>query len=248
MIRITSLTVRFGQTTVLRDISLEIPKGQTIAIMGASGGGKTTLLRCMSGLLRPTEGSVEVLGVNLNSASERDMDAVRLKMGVVFQGAALFDYLNVRDNVAFGVCRHRRLSVQELNTLVSDKLSLVGLEGSEGFMPSELSGGMRKRVGLARALATDPEILYYDEPTSGLDPITAYSIDALIKDVGAKLGTTSVIVTHDLHSVMRVSQRVVFLYEGSIIEDGAPEQFLNSKDPRIREIIDKSEATIISAT
>jgi phospholipid/cholesterol/gamma-HCH transport system ATP-binding protein len=167
-------------------------------------------------------------------------------LGVVFQGSALFDYLNVSDNIAFGVMRQRNLSRAELENLVADKLGLVGLPGIEKLMPSELSGGMKKRVGVARALASDPELLFYDEPTSGLDPITAYALDGLIRHVAGKTGATSVVITHDLHSVLRVATRVVFLYEGEIVYDGSASGFHDSKDPRIADVVAKAEAEALA--
>ncbi len=241
MIRVAGVTHRFGEKTVLNDVSLHVSACETVAIMGGSGEGKTTLLRCMAGLLRPTEGVVELFGVDICTAPERKLEEIRRRVGVVFQGAALFDYLNVADNVSFGVVRRGRLNGEEIAELVAKKLKLVGLEGTERLMPSELSGGMRKRVGLARALAADPEILFFDEPTSGLDPVTAYSIDSLIREIGKELFTTSVVVSHDLHSVMRVADRVVFMFEGEVLADTTPEEFHRSDDPRIREAIEKAE-------
>lgn len=247
MIRVSGLTVRFGDRTVIDDISLEIAAGEVVGIMGASGGGKTTLLRCMAGLLKPTEGTVEIMGVDINRCSERERDDVMLKLGVLFQGAALFDYLNVFENVAFGVSRHGRLSKAELKQLVEDRLRRVGLQETEKLMPSELSGGMKKRVGLARALATAPQILLYDEPTSGLDPITAYSIDSLILELSRSSASASVVISHDLYSAARVCNRVAFIYEGKIIADASPKEFFETRDPRIRELIDKAEAKRIEA-
>lgn len=247
MIHVSGLSVRYGDRAVLDGVSLEVAARDVVGIMGASGGGKTTLLRCIAGLLKPTEGTVEIMGVDINRCSERERDQIMLKLGVLFQGAALFDYLNVFDNVAFGVSRHSRLSKQELERLVAERLRRVGLENTEKLMPSELSGGMKKRVGLARALATDPEILLYDEPTSGLDPITAYSIDSLILELSQSSAAASVVISHDLYSVIRVCNRVAFLYEGKIIADGSPKDFLETQDPRIRELIDKAEAKKIEA-
>jgi phospholipid/cholesterol/gamma-HCH transport system ATP-binding protein len=246
MIRVSGVSVRFGDRTVIDDVSLNVEKGETVAIMGASGGGKTTLLRVMSGLLVPTSGTVELFEIDINNCSHQELETIRLRTGILFQGAALFDYLNVFDNVSFGVIRHTNLSKKQVEGLVSERLKRVGLQGTEKLMPSELSGGMKKRVGLARALATDPSILFYDEPTSGLDPITAYSIDSLIVDLAKSTASASVVISHDLHSVMRVCSRVVFLWEGKVIADGEPQAFLKSTDPRIRELIDKSEATEFS--
>jgi phospholipid/cholesterol/gamma-HCH transport system ATP-binding protein len=242
MIRVRDLTHRFGENTVLKSISLDVEKGETLAVMGGSGGGKTTLLRCMAGLLEPTSGSVEVLGTDFYRSRESERDGLRRHIGVVFQGSALFDYMTVRDNVSFAAVRRARLTPSDVDKLVAERLDTVGLAGTEALYPSQLSGGMKKRVGVARALATDPEILFYDEPTSGLDPVTAYAIDALIREVAAKVGATSIVVTHDLNSVLRVADRVVFLEKGEVIADSEPKEFLGSTDPRIRELITKAEA------
>ncbi len=246
MIRVRELSHRFGDHQVLSDISLQIEKGELVCVMGASGGGKTTLLRCMSGLLRPDSGSVELFGVDFYRASQSERLEIQKKVGVVFQASALFDYLNVRDNICFGVARQRKLNREQREKVARDKLAVVGLPGIEDQMPDELSGGMKKRVGVARALASEPELLFYDEPTSGLDPITAYSIDALIKQVASDLHTTSIVVTHELASVLRIAARVIFLYEGRIIADGRPQEFVNTKDARIREMIEKAEAETLA--
>ncbi len=246
MIRVRGLSHRFGDRVVLSEIDVDVSAGETVAIMGSSGGGKTTLLRCMAGLLRPTSGTVELFDVNLYSASSSERAQVRKRLGVVFQGSALFDYLNVHDNVAFGAERHLKLTRKALSEMVAEKLGLVGLEGTERLYPSELSGGMKKRVGLARALAMNPEVVFYDEPTSGLDPVTAYAIDALIREVSEKTNVTSVVVTHDVSAVMRVADRVLFLHDGRIAADLPPERFRNSKDPAIAEIVEKSQAESIA--
>lgn len=246
MIRVRGLSHRFGDRVVLAEIDVDVSAGETVAIMGSSGGGKTTLLRCMAGLLRPTSGTVELFDVNLYSASSSERAQVRKRLGVVFQGSALFDYLNVHDNVAFGAERHLKLSRKALSEMVAEKLGLVGLEGTERLYPSELSGGMKKRVGLARALAMNPEVVFYDEPTSGLDPVTAYAIDALIREVSEKTNVTSIVVTHDVSAVMRVANRVLFLHDGRIAADLPPERFRNSRDPAIAEIVEKSQAESIA--
>ncbi|MBL1149219.1 MAG: ABC transporter ATP-binding protein [Armatimonadetes bacterium] len=246
MIRVRGLSHRFGDRVVLSEIDVDVSAGETVAIMGSSGGGKTTLLRCMAGLLRPTSGTVELFDVNLYSASSSERAQVRKRLGVVFQGSALFDYLNVHDNVAFGAERHLKLTRKALSEMVAEKLGLVGLEGTERLYPSELSGGMKKRVGLARALAMNPEVVFYDEPTSGLDPVTAYAIDALIREVSETTNVTSIVVTHDVSAVMRVADRVLFLHDGRIAADLPPERFRNSKDPAIAEIVEKSQAESIA--
>lgn len=246
MIRVRDLTHRFGEKTVLHDISLDVNKGETVALMGSSGGGKTTLLRCMSALLHPTAGTVELFGVNIYTCPAKELEALRKKVGVVFQGAALFDYLSVEDNILFAVQRQRRLAKNEQRELVARLLQTVGLSETESLMPNELSGGMRKRVGLARALASEPEILFYDEPTSGLDPVTAYAIDGLINEIDVNLHATSVVVTHDVRSALRVADRVIFLSEGRIILDAPPQEFMRSQEPAIRSLVDAAHADEIA--
>lgn len=229
----------FDDRKVLDDISLEVDKGDIMAIMGSSGGGKTTLLRCISGLLAPTSGEIEVDGVNV----EKEPEEARRHMGMVFQAAALFDYLNVWENVIFGLRRHGKESKKAQDQRAKDTLELVGLAGSESLMPAELSGGMRKRVGLARALVLEPTVMLYDEPTTGLDPITAYTIDKLMVDVSARLGITSLIVSHDVSSVFRVADRVAFLDHGKLLYDGGIDGFRASKEDAIVDLVSKSQAT-----
>lgn len=232
------LSHRFGDKRVLHDISFSIDQGEILAIMGSSGGGKTTLLRCISGLLKPTEGQIEVDGVDVI----KDPEAVREKLGLVFQQAALFDYLTVEGNILFGIKRKRKLSRQEAHDLVQRKLDLVSLAGSQKLMPDELSGGMKKRVGLARALAMEPTVLLYDEPTSGLDPVTAYSIDQLIVDTRRNLGMTSIVVSHDVNSVFRTAEKIAFLHGGELLFFGSVEEFRDTHQDAIVELVSKAEA------
>ncbi|MBA3725192.1 MAG: ATP-binding cassette domain-containing protein [Armatimonadetes bacterium] len=248
MIRVRDLTHRFGTNTVLQGVSLDVFKGETVAVMGSSGGGKTTLLRCMAGLLEPTCGCVELFGKDIQACKPRELEEIRRKVGVVFQGAALFDYLDVADNISFAAVRQRSLGTDEVLELVAKSLETVGLVDTGSLYPNELSGGMRKRVGIARALATDPEILFYDEPTSGLDPVTAYAIDGLIKEVDEKLQATSILVTHDLNSALRVADRIVFLHTGSIIFDDSPAKFVEFDDPRVAEVIEKARSEKVSVS
>jgi len=243
MVRVKGLTHAFGDRVVLRDLDLEIGKGEIVAIMGTSGGGKTTLLKCITGLLMPTAGTVEVDGIDVRS----DPEAARRKMGMVFQSAALFDYLDVAGNVLFGVRRWLRLDREAESRLMRETLATVGLEDVEHLMPSELSGGMRKRVGIARALALSPAVMLYDEPTTGLDPITTYTIDALIARVRETLGATSVIVSHDVSSVFRVADRIAFLESGELSFVGSPEAFAESGRPAIREMVEKARAESFAA-
>ena len=209
-----------------------------MAVMGSSGGGKTTLLRCIAGLIQLTSGSVRVDSIEVRA----DPEAARRKMGMVFQSAALFDYLDVEQNVLFGVGRHLKLKPKDERALLKDSLARVGLEGNEHLLPSELSGGMRKRVGMARAIALSPSIMLYDEPTTGLDPITTYQIDELISQLRQELGVTSLLVSHDLMSVRRVSDRVAFLHQGELVFLGTPDQFLQSEHPAIQELVTKTQA------
>lgn len=237
-IRVEGLSHDFDGRRVLEDVSFTVEEGQILVVMGASGGGKTTLLRCLSGLLSPSEGLVEVGGVDVRKEPER----ARERLGFVFQYAALFDYLNVEENIAFGLRRKRGSTSAQIRETTERLLRLVHLEGAEKKLPSELSGGMRKRVGLARALAMTPDIVLYDEPTSGLDPVTAYSIDQLIVDTRRELGVTSVVVSHDLTSVMRVADRVAFLEAGRLTFFGAPEEFRKARRDAIEELVEKARA------
>lgn len=223
---------------ILKEVDLTVETGEIISIMGQSGSGKTTLLKLMTGLLRATSGKILIDGEDIAGMREQDLDRVRLKMGLVFQYAALFDSLSVHDNIVFGVVRHRKETrPAALDRIVKDLLGQVQLEGIEKQFPSELSGGMQKRVGLARALAMEPKLIFYDEPTSGLDPVTGHAIDELILQTRDRLGVTSVVVSHHLPSVFRISDRVAMLYRGEIIAFGKPDAVLNSSDPRVKEFI-----------
>lgn len=203
-----------------------------------SGTGKSTLLKCMAGLIRPTMGEIHINGVNIARMRERDLNLVRRKMGIVFQYAALFDSLTVFENVAVGPRRHLRLAESDLARLVREKLEMVGLSDVESLLPSQLSGGMQKRVGLARALALDPEILLYDEPTGGLDPIVATSINELIIRMRDKLGVTSVVVSHDLESIFKVSDRVAMMHQGRILDVGTPAEMRKSSNPYVKQFVE----------
>lgn len=239
MISVRDLSHSFGSKEVLRSISFEVSEGEILAVMGSSGGGKTTLLRCISGLIEASHGLVEVNGTNVY----RDPEKARLSMGMVFQSAALFDYLNVAQNILFGVKRHTNLSTKEEEALLKDSLARVNLQGNENLFPSELSGGMRKRVGMARAIALNPKVLLYDEPTTGLDPITTFQIDGLITDLRRNLNVTSILVSHDLVSVQRTADRVAFLHRGEMVFIGTPDQFIASEHPAIEELVQKSQST-----
>jgi len=236
-IEIKDLVKSFGNRTVLNGINLKVYKGETLVIMGGSGCGKSTLLRHMIGTHRPDSGSVIIKGKEITKLSESEFDMIRKIYGMVFQNAALYDSMTVKENIALALREHTKLASDIIDIMVKMKLELVGLRGFENFMPSELSGGMRRRVGLARAISMDPEMVFYDEPTAGLDPIVAGVIDKLILDLSKKLHITSIVVTHDMKSVFSIADRVVMLYEGKIIAEGAMEDIKNSDDPRVKQFI-----------
>jgi phospholipid/cholesterol/gamma-HCH transport system ATP-binding protein len=242
VLHVERLNHAFGAHKVLDDVNIDVGEGEILAVMGSSGGGKTTLLKCVSGLLKPTSGTIVVDGIDVVAQPEK----AREKMGLVFQYAALFDYLDVRDNVLFGVRRKRNVKRKDEGEFVARMLAQVGLEGKERLLPSELSGGMRKRVGLARALAMEPNVLLFDEPTSGLDPITAYSIDQLIVETRDRLGMTCVVVSHDVTSVFRVADRIAFLEAGRLVFHGSPEEFRVASQGDIRELVEKARAESLS--
>jgi phospholipid/cholesterol/gamma-HCH transport system ATP-binding protein len=241
------LTVRFGLVTVLRDISVAIAPGETLVILGESGCGKTVLLKCLLGLIRPSSGEVRFEGRSLARHSERSLASLRTKYGFVFQGAALFDSLSIADNIAFPLREHTRLAEAEIAAIVDQLLAEVGLPPQvRSRKPMELSGGMRKRAGLARALALDPPVVLYDEPTTGLDPIMTDVIGELILKVRARGGVTSVVVTHDMHTARKVADRIVMLHPlarlaadaPQIVFSGTPAELDRSRDPRIRQFIE----------
>ena len=228
----------FDGTAVLRGVSLAVRRGETLCVIGESGCGKTVLLRHVIGLVRPDRGRVCFDGRDLSTLSAREMIAVRVRFGMVFQRGALFDSLTVGENVAFPLREHTRLTGDEIRRRVREKLSLVGLAGIESKRPAELSGGMQKRVALARAIALEPEVVLYDEPTTGLDPIMADVINELILRTHDRMKTTAVVVTHDMTSVDKVADRVVMLHDGEIIIDGPPEVVRASTDPVVRQFIE----------
>jgi phospholipid/cholesterol/gamma-HCH transport system ATP-binding protein len=239
MVSIHGLSHSYGRTQVLRNIDIDIADGEILAIMGSSGGGKTTLLRCISGLIKATAGKILVDGTDV----QEDPEEARRRMGMVFQSAALFDFMNVEDNVLFGIRRRLKLDRAEQKRVVRDSLDRVGLKDVERKMPAELSGGMRKRVGIARAIALSPKVMLYDEPTTGLDPITTYTIDRLIVGLRQGLSVTSLVVSHDVSSVFRVADRIAFLHGGELVFIGTPEEFADAEHPSIVELVQKSRAT-----
>lgn len=242
MIQIRGLHKSFGANHVLRGLDLEVHTGEALVVMGRSGCGKSVLLKIIMGILEPEGGTVVVDGVNLFSLSQRELDQFRLKLGMLFQGAALFDSLTVGGNVGFSLIEHTKLPPRVIQEKVSAKLNMVGLQGIEELMPAELSGGMKKRVGLARAICNEPKIILYDEPTTGLDPISADGINELIVQMHERLRVTSITVTHDLKSAYRIATRIAMLYQGKIIGIGTPGEIRKSDNPIIRQFITGSAA------
>lgn len=251
-IQVAGLTLELGARPVLRGVELSVRPGEVLAVMGVSGSGKTSLLKCMAGLLRPTGGSIRIGNHDLVGMTESELNEQRTRMGMVFQYAALFDSLSVYENVVFGLRyqerRGKRVDEVTLRRIAGESLAAVGLAGSEDLLPSQLSGGMRKRVGLARALATNPQVVFYDEPTSGLDPIVARMIDDLIVHVRDSLGVTSVIVSHDVGSVLRCADRAALLHDGVIQFCEPPAVLRESRDPLARQFLDGAVTGPIEVT
>lgn len=237
MIELIDLHKSFGGNYVLRGASLKVEKGESMVVIGGSGSGKSVLIKHIIGTLKPEKGSVLIDGVNIATMSENELYETRKRFGMLFQMAALFDSMRVWENVAFALMRHGKLTEKDAKNMAIEKLRMVGLVGVENLMPSELSGGMKKRVGLARAIAHEPEILLYDEPTTGLDPIMADAINDLIIEMKQKLSVTSVAITHDMHSAYKIADRIAMLYEGRIIEIGTPDQIKNTDNAVVRQFI-----------
>lgn len=238
MIEVRNLDKRFGSHAVLERVSFCIDKGESVVIIGRSGGGKSVLLKHLIGLLKPDAGQVLIDGQDIVPMNERQLLPIRHKFGMLFQGAALFDSMTVAENIAFAFRRDRSLPPDEVKRRVADVLEMVDLPGIENKNPAELSGGMKKRVGLARAIVYQPEIVLYDEPTTGLDPIVSDSIDQLILRVRDRLQVTSVVVTHDMRSARRLGQRILMLHEKRIYTTGTPDEIFNSKDPVVRQFVE----------
>lgn len=237
MISIRNVTKNFGGKNVLNGLSLEIPRGETLVIMGQSGCGKSVLLKIITGLMSADSGEIWFDGTEISSLNGKKINNLRRKIGMLFQSAALFDSMTVAENVAFMLDQHTDLDKREMRKVVDEKLSLVDLEGVQDLRPAELSGGMRKRVGLARALAFDPEVILYDEPTTGLDPVTCTEINQLIKDLHERLQVTSVVVTHDMHSAFSVATRMAMIHEGKQVAYGRPNEIINIDDPILQQFI-----------
>lgn len=237
IVELKAVEKSFGLLEVLRGVDLALERGKATVIIGESGTGKSVLLKTMLGLIRPDRGEVFVDGQRIDNLRERDLVEVRRRFGYLFQMGALFDSLTAGENVAFPLVEHTRYSDAEIQGIVSEKLNMVGLDGIQHKRPAELSGGQRKRVALARAIALDPDIVLYDEPTTGLDPIRSHSINELMVKLKNELSITSVVVTHDMTSAFTVADRILMLHEGHFIVDGTPEQIRKSADLRVRRFI-----------
>ena len=244
-IRVVNLHKSFGENQTLRGVDLEVQQGESMVVIGGSGSGKTVLIKCIIGLTQPDEGEIYVDGLEITSLNEKRMNEVRKKFGMLFQWGALFDSMTVWENVGFGLRHQRHLKEEEIRKIASEKLALVGLKNVEDLMPSELSGGMKKRVSLARAIAIEPEILLYDEPTTGIDPIMADAINDLMIEMRQKLNVTSIAITHDMKSAYKIADRIAMLFNGKIVEVGSPEEIKNSSSLIVQQFIQgKSDGPI----
>jgi phospholipid/cholesterol/gamma-HCH transport system ATP-binding protein len=237
IIEVSDLVRKFGDRTVLDNISFDVYRGETVVIMGGSGCGKSTLLRHMIGSMKPTLGSVKLFGEDITNMAERELERVRLRFGMLFQSGALLASQTVGENVALPLLQHTDKSVDEIEEIVKQKLQMVGLTGFEDLKPDEISGGMKKRVGLARALALDPELLFSDEPTSGLDPIMTAVVDALTLKLTHGTHMTAVVVSHDMTSAFRIATRMIMLGHGGIVAQGTPDEIRNSPNPEVQQFI-----------
>jgi phospholipid/cholesterol/gamma-HCH transport system ATP-binding protein len=237
IIEVVDLGRKFGDRIVLRDISFNVHRGETLVIMGGSGCGKSTLLRHMIGSMKPTSGSVRIFGEEVTTMNEREIERVRRRFGMLFQSGALLASLTVGENVALPLLQHTDKSADEIEQIVKQKLKMVGLTGFEDLKPAEISGGMKKRVGLARALALDPELLFSDEPTSGLDPIMTAVVDQLTLKLTHGSHMTAVVVSHDMTSAFRIGTRMIMLGHGSIVAQGTPDEIRNSPNPEVQQFI-----------
>ena len=245
MIQLRGVSKRLGSKQVLDGLDLEIPTGITTVILGRSGTGKSVLLKHIIGLMKPDEGSIEIEGEDIAHMDEAELNRVRKRFGMLFQGAALFDSLTVGENVALPMREHLKLPEAEIRRRVAERLSWVGLQGVEDMKPASLSGGMKKRVGLARAVAMDPAYILYDEPTTGLDPIMSDVINELIRSIQKRMGVTSVVVTHDLHSAWKVGDRLALLHEGRVQFTGTPAEAQATNDLLVRQFIEgRSEGPV----
>lgn len=242
-IEIINLNKGFRDNQVLKNLNLKIPSGKTTVIMGGSGAGKTVLLKHIMGLLKPDSGKILIKDEDITTKTEKELEKLRMRFALVFQFAALLNSLTVGQNVGLGLKERGELTQKEIDKIVDEKLRLVGLAGKQHIMPGELSGGMRKRVGVARALAMNPEVILYDEPTAGLDPFMAGNIDELILDLKNRLKMTSIVVTHDMNSAFYIGDRICMLHEGRVVEEGTPEEIQNSINPITRQFITRHSGT-----
>ena len=248
LIEVHGVHKSFGNNHVLRGIDLNVKHGESMVVIGGSGSGKSVLIKCIIGILKPEQGKIYVAGQEIVSLKEKGLYETRKKFGMLFQAGALFDSMKVWENVGFALLQHTNLSKEEVKKTAIEKLNLLGLYHIEDLMPSELSGGMRKRVGLARAIAIEPEILLYDEPTTGLDPIRADSINELIVEMREKIKVTSITITHDMVSAYKIGDRIAMLYQGKITEAGTPDEIKNSTNAIVQQFIQgKAEGPITRA-
>ncbi len=237
MIRIVDLHKAFGQKKVLQGVNLNLKQGETLAVIGQSGSGKSVLIKHIIGILKPDKGQIFVDGVEITGLKDDELHKIIRRFGMLFQGVALFDSMTVAQNVSFGLERYTDFSKERIQELVVESLGKVGLKECEGLMPQELSGGMRKRVGLARAIAYRPDIILYDEPSTGIDPIRADAINDLINMMKREMSVSTIIITHDMVSAYKVADKIAMLYEGKIVEAATPEEIRNSKNPVIQQFI-----------
>jgi phospholipid/cholesterol/gamma-HCH transport system ATP-binding protein len=240
IVKLANIYKSFGDEQVLAGLNLSVPRGETLVIMGRSGAGKSVILKHMVGLMAPDRGEVYFDSSRLDTLKHAELQQVRRRIGMLFQGAALFDSMTVAENVSLGLRKHTRMSEGEIREVVRAKLAAVGLSGVEEKMPAELSGGMRKRVGLARAIAMDPELVLYDEPTTGIDPITADAIKNLILDTRRQFGVTSVVVTHDVSNALKLGTLISLLVDGRIIFSGKPGELKSTDNPYVRQFLEGS--------
>lgn len=239
VIKVDKLCKAFGQNRVLQDFDFELKRGENVVVLGKSGSGKSVFIKCIIGLIEPDNGNIVVLGNTVSDLNTDELDIMRMRMGFLFQSNALYDSMTVRENLEFPLRRHGKdLSPAEVDSAVKEALQNVGLPHTENMMPSELSGGMKKRVAIARTLILKPDIILYDEPTTGLDPITGREIDELILEIQEKYKTSSIIISHDMHCVKIVANRIVMLIDGKCYKQGTYDELRNSDDPRVKEFFD----------
>lgn len=239
VIKVDKLCKAFGQNRVLQDFDFELKRGENVVVLGKSGSGKSVFIKCIIGLIEPDKGHINVLGNSVSDLNTDELDIMRMRMGFLFQSNALYDSMTVRENLEFPLRRHGKdLSPAEVDTAVKEALENVGLPHTENMMPSELSGGMKKRVAIARTLILKPDIILYDEPTTGLDPITGREIDELILEIQEKYKTSSIIISHDMHCVKIVANRIVMLIDGKCYKQGTYDELRKSDDPKVKEFFD----------